>query len=201
MRRKRLGLAAMGVAVLAAYLALLAAPALAIDARAAVEKVVDDYTVSLAFDMDPMTGSNAVTVHVKDPMGADLSGAKVSVTPEAAAVPQTGSDKDSMGSEEPAPSDSEMGSEQPGMPSEMGEAVELEAGEEAGSYAGEIEFPDPGKWLVKVSFESGGQTREVSFDVDVAKKQPNWAVLGGFLFINLAVITGAGITKRKNAKA
>jgi hypothetical protein len=79
--------------------------------------------------------------------------------------------------------------------------AELVAGPTPGEYQGQVNFTAEGRWLVKVNFTAQGHTKEVEFAIDVVKRGPNWYVLGGFLSVNMLVVTTAAVMKYRTAKA
>jgi putative ABC transport system permease protein len=149
---------------------------------------VDGYEVQLGFVAGKaLTGDNEIQIELHDAQDQPVSDARVIITAEMSAV--TGK-KMGMGTQTESTSNG-------GANSEEGKEVELKAGKEPGEYEGEVEFDDEGQWLVKVQFAVQGQEKSTTFAVDVIKAGPNWYVLWGFLVVNIAIITVAAVTRRK----
>jgi hypothetical protein len=77
--------------------------------------------------------------------------------------------------------------------------VMLEPTMESGEYAGKLSIGKSGEWMFNVHFTVSGETTEVDFPVDIARTLGlNYAVLAGFLGINVAAIATAAVLKRKS---
>ena len=77
----------------------------------------------------------------------------------------------------------------------------LEAGEEAGEYTGAITFEQAGHATLTVHLTINGASLEAQFPLEVARSGSVYAMLAGFLALNVTVIGSAAILKRKNTPA
>jgi hypothetical protein len=77
-------------------------------------------------------------------------------------------------------------------------AVVLEAGHEAGEYAGAITFAQSGHWMLVVHFTVNGETLEAEFPLEVATNIPaSYGILAGFFGLNAFIIGTAAVVRRK----
>ena len=76
----------------------------------------------------------------------------------------------------------------------------LTAGSIAGEYVGQLNLPESGEWLVTVHFMVEGAEKETAFPVTANRDWGKFAVLSGFLSVNVAIVTAAAITKGKFVK-
>lgn len=153
------------------------------------KKEVDGLTVELSFGPEhAKTGNNPLIVKLHNVKGEPVSNSQVRVM---VSMPMNANKPTSTSSH----STSDMGSKADPL------KMELKAGREAGEYEGEVNFSNEGEWLVKVSLANAGQQKEVDFtvDVDAVQSRPNWAILGGFVGVIVAVVVAAGVMKRKSA--
>ena len=103
-----------------------------------VTKKAGDYTVVVTIDKNPpITGDNNLTVSVKDPAGAEVTDAKVSVEYSMPAMP--------------------------GMPAMKYGAA---AGLTGKIYKTKVNFSMSGSWNMVVKIVRGGKTAQVKFTVD-----------------------------------
>lgn len=70
----------------------------------------------------------------------------------------------------------------------------------AGEYVGQLNFPESGEWWVTVHVAVDGAEKEAAFPVTVNRDWGKFAVLSGFLSLNVAVVAVAAITKNKSVK-
>ncbi|MBI5052017.1 MAG: hypothetical protein HZB52_01975 [Chloroflexi bacterium] len=77
---------------------------------------------------------------------------------------------------------------------------DLTASSIAGEYVGQLNLPEAGEWLVTVHFMADGAEKEAAFAVTANRDWGKFAVLSGFLGVNVAVIAAAAITKGKFVK-
>lgn len=78
---------------------------------------------------------------------------------------------------------------------------DLTASSIAGEYVGQLNFPEAGEWLVTVHFMADGAEKEAAFPVTANRDWGKFAVLSGFLGVNVAVVAAAAITKSKFVKS
>ena len=185
---------------------------------------VGGYSIHLSFLEPATTGVNPFHVQVFDEMGMAVNGAQVQVSSAPvdnaeedhetmdAGAPEM-SDKDEMNSVTPTPEHTGPGhtasvesSSEPGEQHESqdGEQVEpaktlLEPSEEAGEYAGAITFLQAGHATLTVHLTINGESLEAQFPLEVVRSGSVYAILAGFLVLNVTIIGSATILKRKNA--
>lgn len=77
--------------------------------------------------------------------------------------------------------------------------VVLKESGEGGVYTGGITFERPGNWIVHIRFstQAGAVEESVEFLVDVIDAGPDWALIGGFFGLNLAIVAAAVVMKPK----
>ena len=187
---------------------------------------VGGYSIHLVFLEPATTGENLFHVQIFDEMGMAVNGAQVHVSSASvdnaeedhetmdAGAPEM-SDMGAMNSVTPTPEHTGPGhtaivesSSQPGEQHEShdGEQVEpaktlLEPSAEAGEYAGAITFLQAGPATLTVHLTINGASLEAQFPLEVARSSSVYAILAGFLALNVTIIGSAAILKRKNAPA
>ena len=149
-----------------------------------IEKQVNEYKVALSF-MSPTvkTGPNEIMVRLRDAQDKPMENTKIILTV-----------------------DMDRGTSMAGHDMEMRKPIVLElapahAQNKMGDYMGRIDFKDKGKWMIAATFDAGGKSNQVDFEVNVASAGPNWFIIGGFLALIVLVILIAGIAKRKRNKS
>ncbi len=189
------------------------------------EQEVNGYRVTLVFAEPVRKGENQFHIQITDSMGMPVTNAEVEVSAmpvegmsEHAEASEAGHDENSemeaeapsvglmtsnsggmdMATEEPA-----TGVMKPNEPAadahgEESLSVILEPTIESGEYAGEIHFEKSGDWMFNVHFTINGETTEVDFPVEIARQLVlNYAILAGFIAINIIMITMAAALKRQ----
>lgn len=146
------------------------------DTMSTTKKQVDGYTVSLAFDQNPIKiGNNDFKIVVMDSNEQPVSDAQITTT-----FDMDRSKMDTMGMDEPV-------------------VVTLKEGE-SGEYTGTVNLTKKGDWKAKTEFKIQDQTKNTQFDFSVITTGPNWIVIGGFIGFIVLVIIIAFIIKTRNKK-
>jgi len=181
-------------------------------------QTIDGYKVTLIFEEPPVVGENPVHVQVVDETGLPVAGAVVEVSmvarkpehkepsPSAhgdapkkpAPAVSTGhgamSDKDAPvvapTEAQPDSHDDEPADSHPEM-----EMTTLEAGHDAGEYAGHITIPGAGEWNIRVHMTLADELTEIDFPLDVAGSLTGAGILTGFAVFNVAILFAAAIFK------
>lgn len=148
-----------------------------------INKNVNNIKSSLTFANEKVnTGSNEFTLSLLDKNGKSLPNANLKVS----AAMNNSTDMTGM---------SGMTTENKPM------MIVLKEGSKKGEYTGTIDFKSTGKWVVKSTFNAGGQTKNIDLNVAVVKKTgPNFLIIG-FAGVMLLIIVVAAINKKKSKKA
>jgi hypothetical protein len=181
-------------------------------------QTINGYKITLIFDEPPVIGENSLHILVVDEMGLPVSDAVVEVSmvvrepehkepsssahgdtpkkpaPEVSTGHGAMSDKDApvvapteaqpdSHDDEPADSHAEM------------EMTTLEAGHDAGEYAGHITIPGAGEWNLRVHMTMADELTEIDFPLDVAGSLTGAGILTGFAVFNVAILFAAAIFK------
>jgi hypothetical protein len=171
--------------------------------------------VALIFNNTVMAGSNAVTVKVVDAAtGEPLRHADVRVKVEKRARLEPAADThDTAAAKDHTPaqvdphaspkieSHDEIKKKDDHDGDAGHDSETLTASSVAGEYAGKLNLPEAGEWLVTVHFMINGAEKEAAFPVTANRDWGKVAVLSGFLGVNVAVVAGAAITKGKFVKS
>ena len=192
-----------------------------------IEQEVNGYHVSLNFVEPARVGENQFHIQITDAIGLPVTNAEVEVsampaegmsehgesseaehdensememeaeTPSVGVMTSNSGGMD-MATEEPA-----AGVMKPNEPAGDAHGEEtlsaiLEPSNEAGEYAGEMHFEKSGEWMFNVHFTVNGETTEVEFPFEIARQLIlNYAVLAGFIAINVIVVIMAAVHKRQ----
>lgn len=142
-----------------------------------IKKEVDGIKVELSFIKEPVkTGNNELMIKLHNDKDEPISDAKVKVT-----------------------ADMDRKSEMSGTHMQKFNPIiiELESSHEKGQYMGKIDLSDAGKWKLTADIITGGQKKNIDFELDVVKGGPNWGVIIAFLVVISGIIALAAIKKRK----
>lgn len=204
--------------IVATFLLAFPKTVLADGGEGGIEQEVNGYHVSLNFVEPARVGENQFHIQITDALGMPVTNAKVEVS----AMPAEGMSEHGESSEAEHDEISEVGvmtSNSGGMdmttdepatgvmkPSEpAGDAhgeetlsAILEPSNEAGEYAGEMHFEKSGAWMFNVHITVNGETTEVEFPLEIARQLIlNYAILTGFIAINIIVVIMAAVLKRQ----
>lgn len=71
----------------------------------------------------------------------------------------------------------------------------LEPGEKSGEYTGEIVIPQAGSWIIRAHLTIDDLPMEVDFPVTVAPTRNGWAILTGFIAVNVVILGAAAVLR------
>jgi hypothetical protein len=168
-----------------------------------VEMEVNGYHVTLSSQNDWVKGENTIVVTLADGMEMPVSNADVEIliTPKADEH-ATGQPQESMPGMDDAPAMSDMSTPvtaEPGTMTRVERTVSpvslLEA--EPGTYTLNTNLESSGELNVHVYFHVNGEMLQADFVVVVAGATSKPIVLWSFAAVNVALITTAGVMKKK----
>ncbi len=175
------------------------------------EKEVNGYHISLSFVEPTKVGENQFRIQIKDALGRPVTDAEVAVSAmpvegmematEAPSVGVMTSNSSGMDMATETPATGVMTSNEPATDVHGEETISaiLDPASASGEYAGILTFDKSGEWMFNVHFTINGETTEVEFPFEIVRSLGmNYAVLAGFLGINITVITTASALKRKS---
>lgn len=183
--------------VLLIVLILIANPGVALadesDGGHGLEAEVNGYHVTLASQSEWVKGENTVIVTLTDEMGLPVSDADVEIliAPEA----------DSHGAESahaPMPEMDMEETEEPDAHEEETKPISMTESHEHGTYITETYLETSGSHEITVFFHVNGEMLQADFSVNIAGTTSRTLVLWSFLFVNVGLVTFAGILKRQS---
>lgn len=165
-----------------------------------LEAEINGYHVTLASQNEWAKGENTIIVTLTDEMGMPLSDAGVEILIAPKSDGHAEPEADAHGAESVHESMPEM---------DMEETEELDAHEEGskpiamteshehGTYIAETHLEASGAHEITILFHVNGEMLQTDFLVDIAGTTSRTIVLWGFLFVNVGLVTCAGILRRQ----
>jgi len=146
-----------------------------------ITKQVDGVKASLTFASEKLKlGSNEFTISLLDKNGVALPDANLKVTADMDRSTDMGDD---------------------GMSKDKPMMIDLKEGSTKGKYSGMADLKTKGKWIMKATFNAGGQEKNIDLDFTVESSAPNYLVIGGFSVVIILVLVIAALNKKKSNKA
>ena len=146
-----------------------------------ITKQVDGVKASLTFVSEKLKpGSNEFTLSLIDKDGKPLKDANLKVT---------------------ADMDRSIDMAGDGMAKDKPMMIDLKEGSTKGEYLGMADLKTKGKWIIKATFNVGGQEKNIDLDFNVQSAGPNFLIIGGFTGVIVLVIVIAALNKKKSIKA
>jgi hypothetical protein len=182
------------------------------DDEHALEMEVNGYHVALESQNEWKKGENTIEVTLMDSMGMPVQNAEVEIliAPKSdghsasenahGAEPEHNSMSGmDMGGDSSHDSMSGMGEPAEPMPTheETAEPISMMQGHEQGMYTVATHFESSGEHEVTVMFPVNGEMMRATFVVDILSNLAKGSVLWGFVAVNVALITSAGMLKKQ----
>ena len=199
--------------ILAVFVLFLMTPGLAYadEGVGGAEIIVHGYHIRLIFSGAVKTGENPLHIQLTGADGTPLKGANVQVAAQPVTHAHAGPTPEAMdgmagmsGMAAATPTPQAMaGMNMKNDDDAQTLTVTLQAGHDAGDYAGTILFPQAGHWtlLVHVMLASG-EMFSAEFPLAVAAGAPaSYGILAGFIGLNVVIILTAALAKRKTVRA
>ena len=173
------------------------------DDEHAMEMEVNGYHVTLESQNDWKKGENTIVVTLMDSMGMPVQNADVEVL-IAPTVDEHSTEESAHSSEQGHDSMPGMDMGQPGesMLAHNEESIEpigmMPSHHEQGMYIVETHLASSGEHEVTVMFHVNAEMLQATFVVDILSSLSKSLVLWGFVAVNVALITSAGVLKKQN---
>jgi hypothetical protein len=165
-----------------------------------LEAEINGYHVTLSSQNEWAKGENTIIVTLTDETGRPISDADVDILITPKSDGHAEPEADAHGAESAHDSMPEM---------DVEEAEELEAHEdttirltmteshEHGTYVAETHLGSSGAHEITIFFHVNGEMLQTDFSVDIARTTSRTVVLWSFLFVNVGLVTCAGILRRQ----
>lgn len=166
-----------------------------------LEAEVRGYHVTLASQNEWSKGENTVIVTLTDEIGMPVSDADVEILIASKSDGHAEPEADSHGAESahaPMPEMDMEETEEPDAHEEETKPIAMTESHEHGTYVTETHLETSGAHEITVFFHVNGEMLQADFSVNITGTTSRTLVLWSFLFVNIGLITSAGILKRQS---
>jgi hypothetical protein len=165
-----------------------------------LEAEVNGYHVTLASQNEWVKGENIIIVTLTDEMGIPVSDADVEILIAPKSDRHAEPEADSHGAESAHAPMPEMDMEETEEPDahEETKPIAMTESHEHGTYVTKTHLETSGAHEIKVFFHVKSEMLQADFSVDIAGTTSRTLVLWSFLFVNVGLVTFAGILKRQS---